>query len=110
GQKLRVAAAVGEMREAELSPRADGPVAVAVVDDVDRSAVREGVVRMEVGRAAQRFEGRRIAAVLRVESHAGERQVVVTGRGAGAVVLAPVAIRGLFFGGEAVEDTSAEPL
>src|SRR5439155_21890178 len=44
GKELGIAPAVSEMREAEVAPRADAAVAVAVIDHLDRRAVRIGEV------------------------------------------------------------------
>ncbi len=63
-----------KIREGELGPGADAPVTVAVVDYIDRRAVQEGVVLVEVGRAPQRRQDLAVLTVLKVESHRAESE------------------------------------
>src|SRR4029077_12327053 len=109
-EEFGVAAPVGEMREPEVAPGADVPVTVAVINHVHRGAVRKRVILVESGRAAQGLESCRVAALFRVQRHSGQRQVIIAGRWARAAVLAPVAVRGLFFRCEATEDSGAQAL
>src|SRR5574340_923986 len=76
-EKFRVPAAIGEMGEAEVSPRADISVPPPVVRYHGGSAVRIGEVLVERCGALERRERGGVLAVLVIERHARDGQVVV---------------------------------
>src|SRR5205823_11022666 len=108
GEELGVASPVRKVRKAKLTPGIDVPIAVAVVDNLDRRSVKISEVLMESGRAPERSERRGILGVLVIERDLGHGEVVVAGSGSDAAVLAPVPVGGLLDSGEAVQDARAE--
>src|SRR4029077_17659681 len=64
GEKLRVAAAIWKIREAEMAPHGNVPVAVAVVHGLDRGAIGISEIFVEIGGTVQRLERGAVAAVL----------------------------------------------
>src|SRR5262249_28813045 len=107
-QKLRVASAVGEAGESEMSPRAYVPSPVAIVDDLHGSSIRPREVLVKSRAAPERIQRRPIVAVLGVEGDAGKRQVIVPCCWARIAVLAPVAVGGLLLRRESVHHVATE--
>src|SRR5947208_1359002 len=56
GEKLRVAPAIGKIREAEVAPHGNVPVAIAVVHGLNRGAVGISEIFVEVGGTVQGIE------------------------------------------------------
>src|SRR5207245_1561918 len=86
------------------------PVTVAVVDGFDGHTVGVGEVFVEVGGAMERLERGGVVAVLIVFRDRRGGQVIVSGGGAGARMLAPVAVWRLLLRGETVHHLGRQPL
>ena len=110
GQELRITPPVRKMRECKLSPGANTPMAIPVIDHFNRSAVRIRVILVKIRGAPQRRQDDRILAVLPVQGYACKREVVVTRGRAGVVVFSPVAIGRLLHGGEAADNRFSQAL
>ena len=100
-------AAVGEVGKGEVCPGGDEPVAVAVVEEFGGMAVGVGEIGVEVGGAAEGFEGGGIIGMLPVDADSGEGEGVVAEGGRVRGLFAPEAVR-VLFADEAGEDAAAE--
>src|SRR6267378_626616 len=108
GQKLGVPAAVWKIGETEMSPRVNSPIAVAVVDDLHRSAVGISKVLVKVGGASQGLERRRVVRVLPVKRHLRGGHIVIARSGTCPTMFAPVSAGSLFLSSEAMQHPAAQ--
>src|SRR6266849_1822668 len=108
GQKLRVAAAVWKIGKAEMSPRVNSPIAVAVVDDLHRNTVGISKVFVKVGGAAQCLERCRVVCVLPIKCHLRRGHIVVARGWSCPAVFSPVSVGRLLFSSETMQHAAAQ--
>src|SRR5687768_15535105 len=96
GHEFGETAAIGKIGEPEMSPGVDSPVSIAIIDHLDGSAVRVGVVHVKLGCPAQGRQHVLVVAVLKISCQRRKGQVVIASRWTGSAVLAPISIGSLF--------------
>ena len=98
---------VGEVREGEVGPRGDEPVAIAIVEEFGGLAVGVSEIGVQIGRAAEGFEGGRVMGMLPVNADGREGKGVVAKGGSGGGLFTPEAV-GVLLANETGKDTTTE--
>src|SRR5437016_7442790 len=91
-----------------MTPGVHLPIAVAIIDGFDRSAVRIGKVYVEICPAPQRLKSHRVPAVLPIDRYLCEGYMIIPGGWTAPAVFTPISVRCLLLGSKTMQNPPAK--